>query len=301
MDLDLNDDNSHQSDSDLTRMELDSDYRVASDNKDLEAANGFRSNVDMDSSDEWSPDVSLHPIVDYFAHSAKPPRAFPTRTFVSRPVAFHLGFDPAVCSMEINTIADKYGLPDLHAALVHYVYRNHNGRPLQVGGKRQHPADERLPFQQLQIWQKFHLQQRAYHDPTHILPAQSLIASPPSLATGWPKGWYDTAFINIDDNAVWPSSGLKGNSAYSSTAILLIWTIFTGHIVCKIQLIFWPVPLRGLEGTWWSNQFLLYVARLDNVLVHNMDFDEVTGMHILKRVQRASGMPISDVVPLSQV
>ena len=119
--------------------------------------------------------------------------------------------------------------------------------------------------------------------------------------TGWPKGWYDTAFINIDDNAVWPSSGLKGNSAYSSTAILLIWTIFTGHVMCEIQLIFWPIPPRGLEGTWWSNQFLLYVARLDNVLVRNMDFDEVTGMHILKWVQRASGMPISDVGPLSQV
>lgn len=57
-------------------MKLDSEYGVASDNEDLEAANGFRSNVDRDSSDEWSPDISLHPIVNYFARSAEPPRAF---------------------------------------------------------------------------------------------------------------------------------------------------------------------------------------------------------------------------------
>lgn len=72
--------------------------------------------------------------------------------------------------------------------------------------------------------------------------------------------------------------------------------------MCEIQLIFRPVPPRGSEGVWWSDQFLVYVARLDVVRERNKDIDEITGMHILKRVQRASGLiPVGDVVPLSQV
>jgi hypothetical protein len=97
----------------------------------------------------------------------------------------------------------------------------------------------------------------------------------------------------------WPRRYVSSLIYYS---IVHSGNIDLGHIVCEIQLIFRPVPPRGLEGTWWSKQFLVYVARLDVVPVRNKDFDEVTGMHILKRAKRASGlMPVSDVVPLSQV
>ena len=48
-------------------------------------------------------------------------------------------------------------------------------------------------------------------------------------------------------------------------------------------------------------QFLVYVTRFDVSPVGHRDFDEVTGMHILKHITRASGVPIDDVVPLSQL
>jgi hypothetical protein len=207
MDLDLHDDESHQPDLDSARMEIDS----GAENTNPSAADDSQpSFVDRQSSSE----PQVRPIVDYFACSTEPSTAFPPRTFISGPVAFHLGLNPAVSSAGIDSIADKYGLPDLRAALAHYVYRNQNCRPLQVGGRRQCSADEPLPFQRLQVWHKVRVQQRAYHDSATSLPAQSLIASPPSLVTasGWPKGRYDTAFVNIDDNAVWPHSGLQGLS-----------------------------------------------------------------------------------------
>lgn len=177
--------------------------------------------IDLDDDDDQRPDSpdldstgmepGVRPIVDYFTRAAEPSRASPPRIFISGPVAFHVGLKPAVSSMAIDTVADKYGLPDLRAALVHYIYRNQNCRPVQVGGRRPYPDDDLLPFQRLQVWHKVRIQQRTYHDPTTSLPAQSLIASPPG--TGWPKGRYDTAFVNIDDSAVWPRSGLQGLSA----------------------------------------------------------------------------------------
>lgn len=214
MDMDLDYDDTMDSDS-RTRMELDRDSDVDSDDgADAEAAD-----VGRQTSDEGPPGISPCPLVDYFSRSIEPCRALPPRTFVSGPVAFHLGSEPVLRKMEIDAVADRYKLPDLRAALVHYIYREQDGRPLQVGGRRQYPSDDPLPFRQLQIWHKFRVQQRAYHDPTSILPAQSLVASPPSRATGWPKGRYDTVFVNIDDDAVWPSSGLKGTSAHSSHGV----------------------------------------------------------------------------------
>lgn len=41
--------------------------------------------------------------------------------------------------------------------------------------------------------------------------------------------------------------------------------------------------------------------RLDISPVDSKDFNEVTGMHILRHVERASGVPMGDVVPLGQV
>ncbi|KAF8126182.1 hypothetical protein EV363DRAFT_1174568, partial [Boletus edulis] len=73
------------------------------------------------------------------------------------------------------------------------------------------------------------------------------------------------------------------------------------HIVCELQLIFRPIPLRGLQGVWWSTKFLAYVMKLDLVPVHGRDFDKVTGMHVVKCSTRACGTPMGDVIPLSQL
>ncbi|KAF8438798.1 hypothetical protein L210DRAFT_853584, partial [Boletus edulis BED1] len=129
-------------------------------------------------------------------------------SFISGPIALHLRFHLVIGSMATSDIAEKYDLPDPHHALVQYLYSNHNDQPLMVGGRRYHCADDPPPFKQLQVWQKAHLQQRSYHNSTAVLSAQMLNASPP--VTGWPKGRYDAAIVNVDDDMVWPHSGLKG-------------------------------------------------------------------------------------------
>ncbi|KAN0078267.1 hypothetical protein V8E55_010324 [Tylopilus felleus] len=100
-------------------------------------------------------------------------------------------------SINIDDVAEHYSLPDLRAALVHYIYHKHDGHPLQIGGQRRFHANECLPFKKLQIWHKICLQQHGYHDRTTPFPLQTLNAHPPKL--DWPKGRYDTAFININE------------------------------------------------------------------------------------------------------
>lgn len=78
-------------------------------------------------------------------------------------------------------------------------------------------------------------------------------------------------------------------------------SVHVGHIVGELRLIFQPIPPRGLRDTWWSSQFLVYVMRLDISPVDSKNFDEVTGMHILRRVERTSGVPMGDVIPLGQL
>lgn len=203
MDLDPdNNDSDHQADMDSTEMYLDDGGK--SDGGD-----------EVELSNESLPLPPQCPLVDYFARSAELSTVFPPRTFVSGSVAFHLGFKP-VCSMEIDAVADTYNLPDFRAALVHFVYRNQDGQALKVGGRRPHSSDDPLPFRRLQIWHKVRVQQKQYHDSTSILPAQTLVASPSSPVNGWPKGRHDMAFINIDDSAMWPSSGLKGKYNFLS-------------------------------------------------------------------------------------
>ena len=158
----------------------------------------------------WAPCTAPHHITNHFASSAKffESQVLPAHSFISGQVAFHLRFNPVIGSIKICDVVERYHLPDLRAALVHYIYRNHNDRPLQVRGQRHHRADDPLPFEQLQVWHKIQLQQKAHHDPASVLPPQTLNASPP--VAGWPKGRYDTAFVNVDDSMVWPCSGLEG-------------------------------------------------------------------------------------------
>ncbi|KAN0093092.1 hypothetical protein V8E55_003876 [Tylopilus felleus] len=140
-------------------------------------SSGPKTDIDSDSSDpdledsleddesgsfeEPTSSTALHRINDYFACFAKPPLVSPPRSFVSGPVAFHLRFDPVIGSMKICNMAEKYDLQDMRTALVHYFYCNkgHNGQPLHV-------------------WYKVRIQQKAYHDLSSVLPAQTLNASP---------------------------------------------------------------------------------------------------------------------------
>lgn len=245
--------------------------------------------------DAWVPGVAPRSVHDYFASAAKPSTVSPPRSFIYGPVAFHLRLDPVIGSISISDVAEKFDLPDLRAALVHFFYRKHD-RPLTVGGQRYHRADEPLPFQRLQVWNKVRLQQRSYHDSSVLLPAQTLNASPP--AARWPKGRYDAAFVNIDDDMVWPHSGIEGTvsllQSAQATQICIIYIL--GHNVCEMRLIFRPIPPRGLKGAWWSTRYLVYAVRFD---IRN-GFEDATGMYVMNRATRACGTAMGDIIPLSQ-
>ena len=180
------------------------------------------------SEDEISPDSNLgkgefctgrcdhlNSTMDYFKMSSHPWNdsvVFPHQTFTNGPVAFHLNYDLAVRSIGVGDVAKHYLLPDLQAALVHYIYCKHNGHPIQIGGQRHFCSDENLPFNKLQVWKKVHLQQRAYHDSMMPLAPQTLNMHLPMA--DWPKGCYDAAFANINRESQWPWSGLEGPSFY---------------------------------------------------------------------------------------
>jgi hypothetical protein len=103
--------------------------------------------------------------------------------------------------MKIEAVAAKFKLPDLHVILSSYLAMCTPGH-CHVSG----PAGN-LPFDTLEVWEKLWVQNQAYHAPHDILPAQTINASPPSVA--WPCGQADTVLVNMNSNAIWPRSVLQ--------------------------------------------------------------------------------------------
>jgi Plavaka transposase len=160
--------------------------------------------------------------VDYFELAGALQRGFypraplPFRTVVDGETALHLTRDPTMKTMTIGDIMNKFNLPDLCGALADFLDRVNNGQPLKIGGRRAADTNSPLPFDHLQVWTKVQLQNRSYHTPHHILPPQTINALPrPSEA--WTSGRCDVVLINIDNNKVWPHSGLEGVSSSCMT------------------------------------------------------------------------------------
>jgi len=137
----------------------------------------------------------------------------PPRTFQStHNIVYHLTRDPTFSKTEVNTIVQRYNIPDLPGAIADFISRirsSSNGFIGTVGGRRtvQNHNNNLLDFR-LQVWQKMRLQTTAYHHPHKILPPVTINAIPPSDT--WTKGRYDPAIVNIDQSQVWPDSGLSG-------------------------------------------------------------------------------------------
>lgn len=138
--------------------------------------------------------------------------AGPPRTFVVSATAIHLNFDPSIRRIPVDVVAEKFSLPDLRGALADYIQQE--GTTSQkfhsLGGQRRAPPNAPLPFNDLMVWFKVHMQQALYHSPSIIPPALTVNTSPPSAT--WKYGHYDAAIFAVDDtiNEEWPASGLKG-------------------------------------------------------------------------------------------
>ncbi|KAG1857132.1 hypothetical protein F4604DRAFT_1590006, partial [Suillus subluteus] len=227
-----------------------------------------------------------HTVTDFFKmaqqvssdiKAAKPPCTF----LVGTSTAIHLNFDASIQCILVDVVAEKFSLPDLRGALADYVEREgRTGLPTfhKLEGPHCAQPDAPLPFDDLRVWFKVHIQQGSYHGQS-TPPALTVNASPPS-ATG-KYGCYDAAIFTVDDTKLnqWPASGLKG------------------HTVVEVHLVMQPLPPRG-KTTPWAAHFLTYVQCLDvipHLLEHTMQ------MHILKCAMRSAGVPFGDILPLDQL
>jgi hypothetical protein len=140
------------------------------------------------------------------------PQAHPPRTFLAGSTAIHLNSNPTHTGLKINEVADQFNIPDLQYALSDFLQRDARNRDgaFGVGVPRRSLIDRPLniPFERVQIWHTVRLQQVCLHDPSVVLPAQTMHASPARV--GWPKGQKDVAILNVDSAYDWPKSGLKG-------------------------------------------------------------------------------------------
>jgi hypothetical protein len=110
--------------------------------------------------------------------------------------------------LSVDEAMKKFNLPDLCHALANFLTRLNADDSFIIGGRRMVDVDTPLPFDELQIWTKIQLQNRAYHAPYNILPPQTVNASPPSGS--WTFGRSDVVLININPSKVWPQSGIEG-------------------------------------------------------------------------------------------
>ncbi|KAH9015572.1 hypothetical protein EDB85DRAFT_2076337 [Lactarius pseudohatsudake] len=221
------------------------------------------------------------------------PRALlPFRTVVNGNTALHLSRDPTMKAMSVEDAMAKFNLPDLRGALADFLVRFDAGDPIQIGGRRVANRNSSLPFQSIQVWTKLQLQGRSYYAPNRVLSPQTVNASPPSES--WPCGRSDVVLFNIDQNKVWPYSGLEG------------------HRVAQIRLIFRAVPSQAFSPSSNADLFLSYVQRFDIVPQPNPVAPAssnqkgsyphpITGMYLLKRARRIDGAIMGDVVPLAQL
>ncbi|KAG1762200.1 hypothetical protein EDD22DRAFT_953353 [Suillus occidentalis] len=140
--------------------------------------------------------------------------SLPPRTFIAASTAIHLNFDPTRTGLKIDEVANDFNIPDLGQVLSDFLQRDARngaaGHGLGVARRQLIDRPSVLPFERIQIWHTVRLQQVSFYDASVVLPAQTVHASPPSPASGWPKGRRDAVLVNIDRAYEWPKSGLTG-------------------------------------------------------------------------------------------
>jgi hypothetical protein len=178
----------------------------------IDSTSGLLSNIQLvaPSSGTIQRHANYFELADALEQGMYPHSPLPHRTFVRGRTALHLQRDP-VMRLTIDDAVSKFNLPDLRGALADF-FRHGGDNPPVVGGRRTANADTQLPFDDIQIWTKFRLQNHAYHPPHNILSAQTVNASPP--VESWTFGHSDVVLVNTDSSHVWPSSGLKGIVMY---------------------------------------------------------------------------------------
>ena len=134
------------------------------------------------------------------------------RIFSTPWAAFNLNRKPDIPQISVDSLAEMYGLPDLHPALVDLFSEGFEGPSLhRIGGHRRVHTNTRLPFTDVMVWFSFRIQTRSMDDGL-VTDPRRLNAMPPS--GDWPLGRFDAAlFVNDGSNPMAsPGVGLDGMS-----------------------------------------------------------------------------------------
>ena len=223
-----------------------------------------------------------------------PSTPLPLRTFHTKTTAFQLNRLPSLRKATVDEAATKFKIPDLRAALADYIRRAHDlhSATLKLGQCRTSPPNAQLPFTHLNVWYSVRMQMRTT-DATGTTAPQRMCALPSSEE--WPFGRYDTVLLS---NGTPLGPGLGGMEQFCTFPVPT--NASPGFDLAQIRLIFHPI--------WNVNVFLVYAERFDPLpqptyygsTVRRYCPDPVTGMYVMKRSLRSSGLRLGDVVPLSQ-
>ncbi|KAI6017756.1 hypothetical protein BKA83DRAFT_4058994, partial [Pisolithus microcarpus] len=202
----------------------------------------------------------------------------PVCTFSLGATALRINHQPSIKHISIDKAAELFDILDLRGALADYL--GHEGPHARnfhsFGQQRRSPPDAHLPFSDLQVWYKLHLQQKSYHDSSSLEPVFTINACPPNHT--WKYGHHDAAILQVDARHEWPAS----------------------HTVVDVHLIMCTVSPRGLWLV-WDDRLLVYVQRFNMVPQQQADVDLATRLHVLKRATCASGEFLGDIFPLDQI
>ena len=134
----------------------------------------------------------------------------PLRTFSTSWTAFNLKRRADIARISVDSLAEKYNLPDLRPALLDFLSQ-YAQSPLVhcISGPRRTWVDTRLPFEHVMAWSSLRLQTRSLGDGSVTEPRR-LMAMPP--CESWPIGRYDSAIFAHDrtNPARSPGVGLDG-------------------------------------------------------------------------------------------
>ena len=224
----------------------------------------------------------------------------PLRTFSTSWAAFNLNRRPDIARISVESLAEKYNLPDLHPALLDFLHKLLRNPSLhQVGGRRGTWADTELPFSNVMVWFSLRMQTHSLDDGSVTEPRR-LTAIPP--CDSWPLGRYDSAIFVHDstDLARLPGVGLGGR--FLGHAHLCLPHPFPGFTIAQIRLILHPIWDVEVPDT---PLYLVYAQRFD--IIHQLSADPptraaipdpVTGLYTLKRASRADQSHVGDILPL---
>ena len=183
----------------------------------------------------------------------------PFRTIVQGNTALHLTRDPAMKTMSIEAIMERFNLLDLRGALADFLTQVDSQDSFHIGGHRISNIDSPLPFDNLQVWTKVQVQNCPYfHHIMSSLHKQSMLLLP------WAPGPMAIPMLFLSIPTIAKCGHivvLKVVSCISHAySICIDWSkICSGHHIVQLQLIFRAVPSRRTPSAPGTDLFLTYV------------------------------------------